>query len=133
MVWAPGTEGRFADESIERGDRTRGVRQLRWPNACSMSRKKANGCLPRTRDRVTVAGMRNAQATPSRSPEPPARLTARQRQVLEFIDSQTRQPGDPPSVREIGEAGRLPPPPPAHAPPAALPRNGPPPRHPPNP
>ncbi len=48
--------------------------------------------------------MRNEQATPSRSPEPPARLTARQRQVLEFIDSQTREQGYPPSVREIGEA-----------------------------
>ena len=31
-------------------------------------------------------------------------LTARQRQVLEFIDSEVRQRGYPPSVREIGEA-----------------------------
>jgi repressor LexA len=30
-------------------------------------------------------------------------LTARQRQVLEFIDSEVRQRGYPPSVREIGE------------------------------
>jgi repressor LexA len=31
-------------------------------------------------------------------------LSARQRQVLEFIDQQTRDRGYPPSVREIGEA-----------------------------
>ena len=31
-------------------------------------------------------------------------LTARQREVLEFIESQTRQRGYPPSVREIGES-----------------------------
>lgn len=31
-------------------------------------------------------------------------LTARQRQVLEFIDAQVRERGYPPSVREIGEA-----------------------------
>ena len=31
-------------------------------------------------------------------------LTPRQRQVLEFIDSQVRERGYPPSVREIGEA-----------------------------
>jgi repressor LexA len=31
-------------------------------------------------------------------------LTQRQRQVLEFIDSQVRERGYPPSVREIGEA-----------------------------
>jgi len=31
-------------------------------------------------------------------------LTARQRQVLEFIDSEVRERGYPPSVREIGEA-----------------------------
>ena len=31
-------------------------------------------------------------------------LTTRQRQVLEFIDSEVRQRGYPPSVREIGEA-----------------------------
>jgi repressor LexA len=34
----------------------------------------------------------------------PARLTARQRQVLEFIDAEVRHRGYPPSVREIGEA-----------------------------
>lgn len=32
------------------------------------------------------------------------RITARQRQVLEFIESQMRDRGFPPSVREIGEA-----------------------------
>ncbi|HEX7096797.1 MAG TPA: transcriptional repressor LexA [Acidimicrobiales bacterium] len=31
-------------------------------------------------------------------------LTTRQRQILEFIDRQTRERGYPPSVREIGEA-----------------------------
>ena len=33
-----------------------------------------------------------------------APLTARQRQVLEFIDAEVRRRGYPPSVREIGEA-----------------------------
>jgi repressor LexA len=33
-----------------------------------------------------------------------ARLTDRQRQVLEFIESEVRRKGYPPSVREIGEA-----------------------------
>jgi repressor LexA len=33
-----------------------------------------------------------------------ARLTDRQRQVLEFIDTEVRRKGYPPSVREIGEA-----------------------------
>lgn len=32
------------------------------------------------------------------------RITARQREILEFIESQTRERGYPPSVREIGEA-----------------------------
>lgn len=32
------------------------------------------------------------------------RITARQREILEFIESQTRDRGYPPSVREIGEA-----------------------------
>src|SRR4029078_1031390 len=66
--------------------------------------------------------MSNAQASPSRdsSPEGPARLTARQRQVLEFIDSQTREQGYPPSVREIGEAASRSPPPTVHAPLAPL-------------
>ena len=34
----------------------------------------------------------------------PARITDRQRQVLEFVEQQTRERGYPPSVREIGEA-----------------------------
>jgi repressor LexA len=33
-----------------------------------------------------------------------AALTSRQRQILEFIDQQSRERGYPPSVREIGEA-----------------------------
>lgn len=35
---------------------------------------------------------------------PPHKLTPRQRQVLDFIEQQTRDRGYPPSVREIGEA-----------------------------
>jgi repressor LexA len=80
-------------------------------------KEKSNGCLPRTRDRVTVESMSNAQATPSAVP---ARLTARQRQVLEFIDAQTREQGYPPSVREIGEAVGLSSPSTVHAHLAAL-------------
>lgn len=41
-----------------------------------------------------------SEHTPGHNPE----LTARQRQVLEFIDSEVRERGYPPSVREIGEA-----------------------------
>ena len=41
--------------------------------------------------------------TPAASPQP-APLTARQAQVLEFIDAEIRRRGYPPSVREIGEA-----------------------------
>ena len=40
------------------------------------------------------------ELSPDHNPE----LTPRQRQVLEFIDSQVRERGYPPSVREIGEA-----------------------------
>jgi repressor LexA len=50
----------------------------------------------------------------------PARLTARQRQVLEFIDAQAREQGYPPSVREIGEAVGLSSPSTVHAHLAAL-------------
>src|ERR1700681_3986625 len=72
--------------------------------------------------------MSNAQAHPSRGShgsvdavaETPARLTARQRQVLEFIDAQTREQGYPPSVREIGEAVGLSSPSTVHAHLAAL-------------
>lgn len=66
--------------------------------------------------------MSNAQPTPSRSSsaEVPPRLTARQRQVLEFIDAQTREQGYPPSVREIGEAVGLSSPSTVHAHLAAL-------------
>src|SRR5262245_50020038 len=34
----------------------------------------------------------------------PAKLTARQQEILEFIERQMRERGYPPSVREIGEA-----------------------------
>jgi repressor LexA len=47
-------------------------------------------------------------------------LTARQRQVLEFIDSEVRQRGYPPSVREIGDAVGLSSPSTVHAHLAAL-------------
>jgi repressor LexA len=50
----------------------------------------------------------------------PARLTERQRQVLEFIDERTREQGYPPSVREIGEAVGLSSPSTVHAHLAAL-------------
>ncbi len=36
--------------------------------------------------------------------EPSSKITARQRQVLDFIELQMRERGYPPSVREIGEA-----------------------------
>ncbi len=78
--------------------------------------------------------MSNAPAIPSPSSSPgssasstagpsagaPARLTARQRQVLEFIDTRTRDQGYPPSVREIGEAVGLSSPSTVHAHLAAL-------------
>ncbi len=63
--------------------------------------------------------MSNAHAAPSPDGTP-ARLTARQRQVLEFIDAQTREQGYPPSVREIGEAVGLSSPSTVHAHLAAL-------------
>ena len=61
--------------------------------------------------------------TPPRTaapPQPPAELTVRQRQVLEFIDSEVRRRGYPPSVREIGEAVGLSSPSTVHAHLAAL-------------
>ena len=58
---------------------------------------------------------------PESSPTPPpASLTARQRQVLEFVDSEVRSRGYPPSVREIGEAVGLSSPSTVHAHLAAL-------------
>jgi repressor LexA len=51
----------------------------------------------------TPAG--SSGAGTARTPRPPAtKITYRQRQVLEFIEQQTRDRGYPPSVREIGEA-----------------------------
>jgi repressor LexA len=55
--------------------------------------------------------------TPSERAKP---LTDRQRQVLEFIDTETRRRGYPPSVREIGEAVGLSSPSTVHAHLAAL-------------
>jgi len=58
---------------------------------------------------------------PTHSPAPAGGpLTTRQRQVLEFIDSEVRQRGYPPSVREIGEAVGLSSPSTVHAHLAAL-------------
>lgn len=58
---------------------------------------------------------------PAQSPAPTGGpLTTRQRQVLEFIDSEVRQRGYPPSVREIGEAVGLSSPSTVHAHLAAL-------------
>jgi len=45
-----------------------------------------------------------SDASPESTRESSPELTARQRQVLEFIDAQVRARGYPPSVREIGEA-----------------------------
>jgi repressor LexA len=56
----------------------------------------------------------------SRTSAPPAELTERQRQVLEFIDGEVARRGYPPSVREIGEAVGLSSPSTVHAHLAAL-------------
>ena len=62
-----------------------------------------------------------ARPAPTPAPGPTGGpLTARQRQVLEFIDSEVRQRGYPPSVREIGEAVGLSSPSTVHAHLAAL-------------
>ena len=62
-----------------------------------------------------------ARPAPTPVPGPPGGpLTTRQRQVLEFIDSEVRQRGYPPSVREIGEAVGLSSPSTVHAHLAAL-------------
>jgi repressor LexA len=64
----------------------------------------------------TAAGSRADSTT-----DPPAKpLTERQRQVLDFIDRETRRRGYPPSVREIGEAVGLSSPSTVHAHLAAL-------------
>ena len=62
-----------------------------------------------------------ARPAPTPAPGPTGGpLTTRQRQVLEFIDSEVRQRGYPPSVREIGEAVGLSSPSTVHAHLAAL-------------
>ncbi|MDQ1540161.1 MAG: repressor LexA [Actinomycetota bacterium] len=62
-----------------------------------------------------------ARPVPTPAPGPTGGpLTTRQRQVLEFIDSEVRQRGYPPSVREIGEAVGLSSPSTVHAHLAAL-------------
>jgi repressor LexA len=71
----------------------------------------------------TKASTKAARATTrssSRAAAVPARLTVRQRQVLDFIDERTREQGYPPSVREIGEAVGLSSPSTVHAHLAAL-------------
>ena len=62
-----------------------------------------------------AASASTANAVPQGGP-----LTSRQRQVLEFIDSEVRQRGYPPSVREIGDAVGLSSPSTVHAHLAAL-------------
>jgi len=68
------------------------------------------------------APTRSSASRSSAEPSGPAGgpLTTRQRQVLEFIDSEVRQRGYPPSVREIGEAVGLSSPSTVHAHLAAL-------------
>jgi repressor LexA len=69
------------------------------PNACACYRRFMSPRPPDTADRP---------------------LTTRQRQVLDYIDAETRQRGYPPSVREIGEAVGLSSPSTVHAHLAAL-------------
>jgi repressor LexA len=59
-------------------------------------------------------------ASPRAEPAAGGPLTARQRQVLEFIDAEVRSRGYPPSVREIGDAVGLSSPSTVHAHLAAL-------------
>jgi repressor LexA len=66
-----------------------------------------------------MAAARTPARPPARAPEA-AKLTGRQRQVLEFIDAEVRRRGYPPSVREIGEAVGLSSPSTVHAHLAAL-------------
>jgi repressor LexA len=68
----------------------------------------------------TKAARGTARGGSPGAPAVPARLTERQRQVLEFIDERTREQGYPPSVREIGEAVGLSSPSTVHAHLAAL-------------
>jgi repressor LexA len=68
----------------------------------------------------SVSSGRGSRARGSATVITPAKLTARQRQVLDFIDERTRERGYPPSVREIGEAVGLSSPSTVHAHLAAL-------------
>ena len=73
------------------------------------------------RQPVSTASTTGSRAIPpGGSPAPGGPLTARQRQVLEFIDAEVRKRGYPPSVREIGEAVGLSSPSTVHAHLAAL-------------
>src|SRR5262245_19815969 len=74
--------------------------------------------MPETKAQSKVE--RGSARSSSRAAAVPARLTARQRQVLDFIDERTREQGYPPSVREIGEAVGLSSPSTVHAHLAAL-------------
>ena len=90
--------------------------------AVRMSRKNRTGVCP---ERVIVLPSPpwpDAQRppAPTRPRARPPELTARQRQVLEFIDAEVHQRGYPPSVREIGEAVGLSSPSTVHAHLAAL-------------
>ena len=79
--------------------------------AVRASRDKSNGCLPRTRDRVTRPATSEQVHRPERrscyrSPDERP-LTARQRQVLEFIDAEVRAAGLP-AERPGDRRGRRP-------------------------
>ena len=74
--------------------------------------------MPETKAQTKAA--RGTARGASQTAAVPARLTERQRQVLDFIDERTREQGYPPSVREIGEAVGLSSPSTVHAHLAAL-------------
>jgi len=82
------------------------------------ARRGQNGCLtfhPNTRTMASMTDSQAASQAASHAARPAAggaargsstssKITARQRQVLDFIEQQMRDRGYPPSVREIGEA-----------------------------
>ena len=78
------------------------ARERPTPACVAGERSGQYRCLTCTANVRTMQGMTDSAAAPRRSP--PSRITARQRQVLDFIEQQMRDRGYPPSVREIGEA-----------------------------
>lgn len=59
---------------------------------------------PKTTSARSGSARRLRAVATGEDPSPPPSLTERQRQVLDYIDSEVRHRGYPPSVREIGEA-----------------------------